>query len=637
MLAPTERSGLSVVLATSWNRRRAGGVKTVARPSRWLYFAILVPTIALIAAAGWYAVRWTGVYPGVRMGDLQLGGLSRAEAIARIDDAAARWDAATLTLQAPQESFTVTRADLGLRYDRNDVLARAFAAGREGGRLNRLASIVTLAWGGANLAPSYVVDEPLLRARLWAMAGATDVQPRDGDLRLVNGQVIVTAPVEGRGLDVDSAVRQIVAAVGPMGATNLALPVVERIQPRVNAAVLARAASRAKLLLTPVAAQGAGTSTTFDAVTIGSWLNVQYLPAGDEPLAITIDPARVRDTLAPLATRVARPAHDALYAFDPATGRLAVTVPATSGRTLDLDASTSMVLALLEQDGSRAGKLVTIAVAPSLSNRDVARAAGVASRTYLAGPLTFRDGERAWTLARARLADWLTVRPGGALAFDDDALAAYIVRLKASINRPAIDATYTMDDGSDVYRLTGASQTGRSLDGPATYQQAMSLLQGTGTGERVVALPVTESRPKVTEADVAALVPERWIEVDLTAQRLHAVIGKKVVYTAVISSGKKGWETPTGTFYILYRVANETMTSESIGAEEYYRLENVLYTQYFTNEGDALHYAWWKTPDSFGTPSSHGCVSQQLADAEFFWNFARVGTRVYIHGVAPVG
>jgi hypothetical protein len=130
--------------------------------------------------------------------------------------------------------------------------------------------------------------------------------------------------------------------------------------------------------------------------------------------------------------------------------------------------------------------------------------------------------------------------------------------------------------------------------------------------------------------------PERWIDVDLSAQRVRAVVGRKVVHTAVMSSGKQKWETPTGTFYINRRVENETMTSESIGAEDNYRLENVLYTQYFTDEGHALHYSWWKEPGSFGIPTSHGCVSMQLKDSEFFWNFARVGTRVFIQGRAPV-
>ena len=133
-----------------------------------------------------------------------------------------------------------------------------------------------------------------------------------------------------------------------------------------------------------------------------------------------------------------------------------------------------------------------------------------------------------------------------------------------------------MDDGTDFYYVTGASRPGRKLDGPAAFRMAMAAALRAEPADRTIALPVADVRPAVTEADVAALVPERWIDVDLTRQRAYAVVGKKVVYTAVVSTGKKDWETPTGTFYINRRVANETMTSASIGAEEYYRLENVL-------------------------------------------------------------
>lgn len=124
---------------------------------------------------------------------------------------------------------------------------------------------------------------------------------------------------------------------------------------------------------------------------------------------------------------------------------------------------------------------------------------------------------------------------------------------------------------------------------------------------------------------------ERWILVDIARQRASAMIGDRVLYTALVTTGKEGWETPTGTFRILYRVANETMTSDAIGAEEYYVLTYVLYTQYFTYEGHALHLNYWRPEYYFGNiPSSHGCIGMRLADAEFFWHFARAGTRVTI-------
>jgi lipoprotein-anchoring transpeptidase ErfK/SrfK len=124
---------------------------------------------------------------------------------------------------------------------------------------------------------------------------------------------------------------------------------------------------------------------------------------------------------------------------------------------------------------------------------------------------------------------------------------------------------------------------------------------------------------------------ERWIDVDTAAQTTSAMIGETVVYTALATTGKDGWETPLGTFRILYRVADEQMTSAAIGAEEYYVLDHVLYTQYFTEQGHALHLNYWRDDSYFGrVRSSHGCVGLRLADAEFFWNFATFGTRVTI-------
>jgi lipoprotein-anchoring transpeptidase ErfK/SrfK len=124
---------------------------------------------------------------------------------------------------------------------------------------------------------------------------------------------------------------------------------------------------------------------------------------------------------------------------------------------------------------------------------------------------------------------------------------------------------------------------------------------------------------------------ERWILVDLARQTTTAMIGETPLYTAQATTGKSGWETPRGSFRILYRVENETMTSAAIGAEEYYVLDDVLWTQYFTDRGHALHLNYWREDYYFGRiPSSHGCVGLRYADAQFFWNFATYGTRVEI-------
>lgn len=120
----------------------------------------------------------------------------------------------------------------------------------------------------------------------------------------------------------------------------------------------------------------------------------------------------------------------------------------------------------------------------------------------------------------------------------------------------------------------------------------------------------------------------KWIDVHLTQQLMVAYEGRIPVRTVVTTTGMPGWETPPGWYAINHRVANETMESGSIGAENFYVLKDVLFTQYFTDRGHALHYAWWKNAETIGRPGSHGCLNLLLADARFFWDWATIGTPV---------
>lgn len=595
-----------------------------------------------VAASAIVALNWSGVYPGIRVGGADLGGADGAAARVQLATEAGRWEGVPITLTGPAGSASLSRHDLGFRYDGEATLNAALAEGRQGSAFVRLGAILGLL-NGRDVAAAYTVDEATLRAHLRELAGANDIQAQDGALRIEAGRVLMTPPVEGRGLDIEAAIPLVLATAAAHDGGEVALPIAERIQPRLDASVLAAAQARAeRFLATPVALRGDDLDLTFDAATIGSWLTVRRDDSGGTTtLAIAIDQAAVRRAIAPLAPSVRRDTQSAAYEYDRRARAFVTTVAGLTGRQLDIDGTTTAVVAALDTPGERAVAPVATHWRPGLTNEDIAVANKQASNSYLAGPLTFSWSGQRWMLTVPELAQWITILPGQTaaagprLVFDEQALATYLTRMKAQLDVAAVDAGFTIDEGTDIYRVTSPSQVGRSLDDGAALQTALAALT-TRQADRTIVLPVSETKPQVSEADVAALVPERWIDVDLTTQRMYAVVGKKVVYTAIISTGKKDWETPNGTYHIIYRVENETMTSESIGAEENYRLENVLYTQYFTDEGHALHYSWWKTPESFGTPTSHGCLSETLPDAEYFWSFAKVGTRVTIHGQTPL-
>lgn len=124
----------------------------------------------------------------------------------------------------------------------------------------------------------------------------------------------------------------------------------------------------------------------------------------------------------------------------------------------------------------------------------------------------------------------------------------------------------------------------------------------------------------------------RWIDVTLTVMQ-HAVAmqGDLPVRESLVTAGLQGATRP-GIFSIQRRVYNETMDSRTIpGLQDHYLLKNVLFTQYFTGDGAAIHYNWWGPPYGFGRPGSHGCLGMMYDDSKFFWDWADVGTPVIIH------
>jgi lipoprotein-anchoring transpeptidase ErfK/SrfK len=115
---------------------------------------------------------------------------------------------------------------------------------------------------------------------------------------------------------------------------------------------------------------------------------------------------------------------------------------------------------------------------------------------------------------------------------------------------------------------------------------------------------------------------KRWIDVDLSQQRVYAYEGDTVVNSFVVSTGT--WQTPTvtGQFNIWIKLKSTTMAGPG------YHLPNVPWVMYFY-KGYGLHGTYWH--NNFGTPMSHGCVNLTISDAEWLYNFASVGTLVNVH------
>jgi lipoprotein-anchoring transpeptidase ErfK/SrfK len=120
----------------------------------------------------------------------------------------------------------------------------------------------------------------------------------------------------------------------------------------------------------------------------------------------------------------------------------------------------------------------------------------------------------------------------------------------------------------------------------------------------------------------AAASGERWIDVDLTNQRVYAYEGNTLVNSFIVSTGTWQYPTVTGQYRVYIKYRYKDMSGPG------YYLPNVPFTMFFY-KGYAIHGTYWHS--NFGTPMSHGCVNLTIPDSEWVYNFSSVGTLINIH------
>lgn len=112
---------------------------------------------------------------------------------------------------------------------------------------------------------------------------------------------------------------------------------------------------------------------------------------------------------------------------------------------------------------------------------------------------------------------------------------------------------------------------------------------------------------------------EKWIDVDLSEQRVVAYEGMQPVNSFIVSTGLPGTPTVQGDFRIWAKTPLQDMSGGNRATGDYYYLEDVPWVQYFYEEY-ALHGTNWHA--NFGQPMSRGCVNMRVEDAKWLFEWA---------------
>lgn len=141
--------------------------------------------------------------------------------------------------------------------------------------------------------------------------------------------------------------------------------------------------------------------------------------------------------------------------------------------------------------------------------------------------------------------------------------------------------------------------------------------------------------PAAYATPVEACKGEKKIVVDLSEQMTYAVIDyacsgrRAILYSSLSSTGLADSPTPINTEdddKKDFRIWDKRLKKDMKGPG--YDLPDVPFVMYFDYEGDSLHGTYWHK--NFGHPMSHGCVNLPNEAAVWFYNWAKMGTKVIV-------
>ncbi|MEU0588399.1 VanW family protein [Streptomyces sp. NPDC006132] len=337
-----------------------------------------LPPLAL--AGGALAVGVGGLYlaglvltggeidSGTTVRGVEIGGLSRAEAVRKLERRLGAVGARELTVKVGDRTGTVDPRRAGLSYDLQETVDRAARTGND-----PVGVFEGFFRSGGAVEPVVRLDEGKARAALGQLAKDLDQKVREGAVGFDGGRVKQVAPRTGYALDVDAAVAPLRASFlrGDAAAVT-ALPARET-RPEVTAEEVRRAvrAFAEPAVSAPVTLTAAGRRFTVGPDVLGEHLAMRPDDGGRLIPELDAKGLRAASAVAGPLDEVTTTAENARLRAD--GDRAVVTEDAVPGREVTDKALGKAVLPLLTRSGAdREGEVEVRGIQPEVTRENAA-------------------------------------------------------------------------------------------------------------------------------------------------------------------------------------------------------------------------------------------------------------------------
>ena len=150
---------------------------------------------------------------GLRVGEQELGGLSREEADQKIEEYVNNLPDQKISIQVGDQTLETTSKAMGLFWSNRDAVDEVVSGLTEGNLLRRYMAQTDLKQEGAQLQVETAVDQAAMTAFLTEQCSGMEGGPKNASITRQNGEFVITPSEKGVTVDIEATVQAVNEAV----------------------------------------------------------------------------------------------------------------------------------------------------------------------------------------------------------------------------------------------------------------------------------------------------------------------------------------------------------------------------------------------------------------------------------------
>jgi vancomycin resistance protein YoaR len=309
-----------------------------------VFGALFLASVAVFGLSHAYDGK---IMPGVHVGDVDLSGMTREEAVAKLDEAYAYLSEGKVSVTTPGGKGTITYQDAGRAPDAEAMVDAAMSIGRGGDPVLGTALALKTFTGGADIPVIVKLDPLKLETKLHELTGASIDPARDYSVAIEGNDYKIVDGAPGFGIDENTIARQLIDQLAdPSASSSISVGgKFVSIPPSVSAADAQAAIDAANRMTADITLAVEDKTWTVPAATVHSWIIFGLRTDGE--YGPIINPAPVSTYLAGLSKEINVDPVEPKVTYA-TSGSPTGIQGGTAGRTLNVDVSAQNIEAYLD-------------------------------------------------------------------------------------------------------------------------------------------------------------------------------------------------------------------------------------------------------------------------------------------------